>query len=206
MSRLRDKRDRHDRFYKRAKKEQYASRAIYKLQSIDQRFELLRSGARVLDLGCWPGSWLQYCAERVGPSGRVVGLDRNALDIALPNHITVHRGDVLETAPELLLGDLPSFNVIISDMAPDTTGIRFTDVARSLALVERALGIADATTADDGHFVAKIFMGHGFDELLNQVKSRYGRVKMVKPPSSRKESPEQYIVAIGRKPPAQQEP
>jgi len=200
MSRLRDKQKRHDTFYKRAKKERYASRAIYKLEEIDKRFGLFKTGGRALDLGCWPGSWSQYCADRVGPSGKVVGIDRNAVEIALPPHVRTLRGDVFEVEPATLLGDLEAFDAVISDMAPDTTGIRFTDVARSVALVERALALADIVGAANGAFLAKIFVGHGFDELLTQVKSRYRKVKMVKPNSTRSGSMEQYIVGRERKP------
>lgn len=199
MSRLRDKRSRHDRFYKRAKKEQYASRAVYKLEEIDQRFGLLAPGGRVLDLGCWPGSWSQYCAERVGPKGAVVGIDRNDVEIALPAQVRTLRGNVFEVEPAVLLGDLEAFDAVISDMAPDTTGIRFTDVARSVALVERALDLADEVGAPDSVLVAKIFVGHGFDELLAQVKTRYRRVKMVKPSGTRAGSMEQYVVGRDRR-------
>jgi 23S rRNA (uridine2552-2'-O)-methyltransferase len=185
MSRLRDKRKRHDRFYKRAKKERYASRAVYKLTEIDKRFGLLRTGGRVLDLGCWPGSWTQYCAERVGPGGAVVGIDRNAVEIALPAHVRTLRGNVFDVEPATLLGDLEAFDAVLSDMAPDTTGIRFTDVTRSIALVERALALADAVGALDSVFLAKVFVGPGFDELLDAVKARYRKVKMVKPSSTR---------------------
>lgn len=200
MSRLRDKRKRHDRFYKRAKKERYASRAVYKLEEIDKRFGLIQTGARVLDLGCWPGSWTQYCAERVGPSGAVVGIDRSAVEIALPAYVRTLRGNVFEVEPGTLLGDLEAFDAVISDMAPDTTGIRFTDVARSIALVERALALADALGAADSVFLAKVFVGHGFDELLVQVKSRYSKVKMVKPSSTRSGSMEQYMVGQEKRP------
>jgi len=200
MSRLRDKRKRHDQFYKRAKKERYASRAVYKLAEIDKRFGLIQTGGRVVDLGCWPGSWTQYCAERVGPGGAVVGIDRNAVEIALPAHVRILRGDVFEVDPATVLGDLEAFDAVISDMAPDTTGIRFTDVARSVALVDRALALADAAGAPDSAFLAKVFVGHGFDELLTQVRSRYRRVKMIKPDSTRSGSMEQYIVGRERKP------
>ncbi len=200
MSRFRDRRHRHDRFYKQAKQDRFASRAVYKLETLDQRFSLLRPGDRVLDLGCWPGGWLQYCAERVGPQGHVVGIDRNELRIALPAQVTVHQGNVFDTDPATLLGDLERFDVVISDMAPDTSGIKHADVARSIGLVERALEIARATVPPGGHFVAKIFVGAGFDELLTQVKQTFRRVKMAKPESSRKESVEQYIVARERKP------
>lgn len=203
MSRFRDPRHRHDRFFKRARKEQFASRAVYKLQSIDERFKLLGQGMRVLDLGCWPGGWLQYVAQRVGPSGLVVGLDRSELTLALPAHVTVLTGDVFESTPDTLLQGLTAFDVILSDMAPNTTGIRFTDVARSVALVERALEVARETLVPGGSFVAKVFVGSGFDDLLRAVKATFHRVHMAKPESSRKESPEQYIVGTDRRTPAE---
>ena len=199
MSRFRDRRHRHDRFFKKAKKEKFASRAIYKLQTIDERFQILKPGLRVLDLGCWPGGWLQYCADKVGPEGRVVGIDRAVLGIALPGHVTAHQGDVLEVESRTLLADLEAFDVVISDMAPDTSGIRHADVARSITLVERALEMADETQQPGAAFVAKIFVGSGFDDVLQRVKQTYRRVKMNKPEASRKESMEQYIVARERK-------
>ncbi len=200
MSRLRDKRTRHDRYYKRAKKEQYASRAVYKLAEIDKRFGLLRPGGRVLDLGCWPGSWSQYCAERVGPGGAVVGIDRNPVEVALPSQVRTLRGNVFEVDPTTLLGDLEAFDAVISDMAPDTTGIRFTDVTRSVDLVERALALADELGSPDCVFLAKIFVGHGFDELLGHMKARFRKVKTVKPDSTRSGSMEQYLVGREKRP------
>lgn len=199
MSSLRDPRRRHDRFYTRAKREQFASRAVYKLKALDEQHRLLAPGMRVLDLGCWPGGWLQYAAERVGPRGRVVGIDLTALTLAMPTQVTLLQGDVYAITREELLGDLSAFDVVLSDMAPHTTGIRFTDVARSVALVERALAVAEETLAPGGSFLAKVFVGSGFDALLGQVKAAFHRVRMAKPESSRKESPEQYIVARERR-------
>jgi 23S rRNA (uridine2552-2'-O)-methyltransferase len=199
MSKLGRREGRHDHYFHKARQEHFASRAVFKLKAIDERFHLLRTGMRVLDLGCWPGSWLQHAADRVGPSGRVVGIDRAALEIALPNHVTSHVGNVYDVAPRTLLGDLAAFDVVLSDMAPDTTGIKFTDAVRSVALVERALEIACAVLVPGGALVAKIFVGEGFDPLLNAMKLAFRHVKMVKPDSSRKESPEQYIVAQDRK-------
>ncbi|MDY0003483.1 MAG: RlmE family RNA methyltransferase [Polyangia bacterium] len=199
MSNLRDRRRRHDRFYVRARSEQFASRAIYKLEALDERHGLIAKGARVLDLGCWPGGWLQYAAERVGPGGRVVGLDLTPMSIALPGNVTSLVGNAFEVSAEALLGDLEAFDVVLSDMAPHTSGIRFADVARSVELVERALVLARQTLAPGGHFLAKVFVGSGFDALLAAVKADFRRVRMAKPESSRKESPEQYIVAKERR-------
>lgn len=202
MSKLERREGRHDHYFHQARKEHFASRAVFKLKAIDERFKLLRPGMRVLDLGCRPGSWLQHAAERVGPSGRVVGIDRSPVDLALPRHVTTLVRDVYEITPAGLLGDLAAYDVVLSDMAPDTTGIKFTDAARSVALVERALEIAGAVLVPGGAMVAKVFVGEGFDPLLAAVKAAFRRVKMIKPDSSRKESPEQYIVAQDRKPPA----
>jgi 23S rRNA (uridine2552-2'-O)-methyltransferase len=201
MSRFRDRRHRHDRYYKKARKEQFASRAVYKLEALDQRFQLLRPGQRVLDLGCSPGGWLQYCAQQVGPRGHVVGIDRLPLRIALPPHVRVVQGDVTEGDTRVLLGDLEHFDVVLSDMAPDTSGIKFADAVKSVALVRRALDLALQTLVPGGHLVAKVFVGAEFDELLAEVKRSFRRVKMSKPESSRKESVEQYIVARERREP-----
>src|SRR5512137_2854486 len=132
MSKLHDRRQRHDAFYRRAKQESFAARSVYKLQEIDQRFRVLRGGQRVLDLGCRPGSWLQHAAERVGEKGFVVGLDRQELEIAVPGNATVLVGDVLTIAPQALRDAVPEerrgcFQVVLSDMAPDTSGVAFTD-------------------------------------------------------------------------------
>ncbi len=202
MSRFRDRRHRHDRYYKKARKEQFASRAVYKLEALDQRFQLLRPDQRVLDLGCSPGGWLQYCAQRVGPRGHVVGIDRLPLRIALPPHVRVVQADITEGNAQVLLGDLERFDVVLSDMAPDTSGIKFADAVKSVALVRRALHLAQQTLVPGGHLVAKVFVGAEFDELLAEIKQSFRRVKMSKPESSRKESVEQYIVARERREPA----
>jgi 23S rRNA (uridine2552-2'-O)-methyltransferase len=199
-SRLRTKKRRHDAFYQRAKDERYPARSIYKLKEIDERFKLLRSGQRVLDLGCRPGSWLLYASERVGPKGLVVGIDREPLDIALPSHARVVVGDLRETSPEELAGEAGLFDVVMSDMAPDTSGVAFTDHVRCLELFDLALELSCTLGRPGGAFVGKLFMGEGFDEMVRKVKAAYKRSKTVKPEAVRKESKELYIVALERKP------
>lgn len=198
MSTLRDRRHRHDRFFQRAKAEEFAARSVYKLEEIQRRHHLLRAGARVLDLGCRPGSWLEYCARLVGPGGALVGLDRTPLDREIPG-ARILVGDVLEMAPEALRGDLAAFDVVLSDMAPDTSGIRSLDQARSEALFERALDLALALLVPGGHFVGKLFQGADFQRLLGRVRAGFDRVAVVKPAASRKESIEQYVVGLGRR-------
>jgi 23S rRNA (uridine2552-2'-O)-methyltransferase len=193
---LGDKEVRKDRFHQQAKKQGFRARSVFKLEEIDQKFDLFRPGGRVLDLGCAPGSWLQYAAGRVGPGGRMVGIDRTLIELALPN-VRLMVGDVHSVTPEELLGDLGHFDVVLSDMAPDTTGIRHVDQTRSEGLFERALDIAIATLDHGGHFVGKLFQGPDFQKLMTRCRAEFAQVKPVKPASSRTTSIEQYIVARG---------
>ncbi|HEY3354588.1 MAG TPA: RlmE family RNA methyltransferase [Polyangia bacterium] len=197
MSTLRDRSHRHDQYYARAKREDYAARSVYKLLEINERFHLLRPGMRVLDLGCRPGSWLKYAAEIAGPRGAVVGLDRTPLDKPVPGARVVV-GDVHQVTAAELLGDLAAFDVVLSDMAPDTCGIRNVDQARSEALFERALDLALEVLPPGGHFVGKLFQGPDQQRLLGRCRAEFGKAQLVKPKSSRKESIEQFVVAIGR--------
>jgi 23S rRNA (uridine2552-2'-O)-methyltransferase len=196
MSGMADREHRHDRFYQAAKKEGFLARSVFKLEEIDQKVRLFKPGARVLDLGCAPGSWLQYANKRVGGSGALVGIDRVRVDV--PGARTLV-GDVYQVPIADLLGELEHFDVVLSDMAPDTTGIKSADQAKSEALFERALEIALETLAPGGHFVGKLFMGGGFQELLKRCRSAFEHVKNVKPESSRSHSIEQYVVGLGRR-------
>ncbi len=190
---LRNLKGRHDVYYQRAKKEQFAARSVYKLQEIDQRFGLFRPGQRVLDLGCRPGSWLQYAAQRT--HGTLVGLDRQPLQVVIPG-ARLLVGDVFEIDAATLRGELSGFDVVLSDMAPDTTGVRHLDQARSEALFERALDLAEALLGPGGHFVGKLFQGPDWNRLLGRLRARFGETRTVKPESSRKDSIEQYVVGL----------
>jgi 23S rRNA (uridine2552-2'-O)-methyltransferase len=196
MSKLDDRRARRDVFHQRAQKAGFRARAVFKLEELDQQFEILHPGDRVLDLGCAPGSWLQYARTRVGPDAPMVGLDRAPIAGGIPNARIVV-GDVHPIAPAELLGDLKAFDVVMSDMAPDTSGIRSADQARSEALFERALELAVALLAPGGNFVGKLFQGPDFKKLIEACRARFGAVKTAKPASSRSYSIEQYVVARG---------
>jgi 23S rRNA (uridine2552-2'-O)-methyltransferase len=198
LSKLKDRSHRHDVFHKRAKKEGFAARSVFKLEEIDQKHHLLKPGGRVLDLGCRPGSWLQYAAKKVGPSGALVGIDRTPLEVVIPD-ARILVGDVYETTPEQFRGELEAFDAVLSDMAPDTSGVRSMDQARSEALFERALEIAEQTLARGGNFVGKLFQGPDWQKLLQRCRAGFAKVHTMKPDSSRKESIEQYVVALGRK-------
>jgi 23S rRNA (uridine2552-2'-O)-methyltransferase len=196
MPKMDDKKVRRDRFHQRAQRAGFRSRAVFKLEEIDHAHEVLRAGGRVLDLGCAPGSWLQYAASRVGPRGRLVGIDRTELRAGIPG-ARLLVGDVFTVTADELRGDLEAFDVVLSDMAPDTTGIRHVDQARSEALFERALEIAIETLAPGGAFVAKLFQGPDFQRLVTACRAQFEHVKMVKPDASRQFSIEQYVVGRG---------
>jgi 23S rRNA (uridine2552-2'-O)-methyltransferase len=198
LSKLRDRSHRHDVFHRRAKQQGFAARSVFKLEEIDKKYRLLRRGARVLDLGCRPGSWLQYAAGVVGSDGALVGIDRTPLDQPVPGARIVV-GDVFAVAIEELKGPLDAFDVVLSDMAPDTSGVRSVDQARSEALFERALEIAELTLSKSGHFVGKLFQGPDWQRLIGRAREGFAEVRTVKPAGSRKESIEQYVVAMNRR-------
>jgi 23S rRNA (uridine2552-2'-O)-methyltransferase len=197
MSKLDDKRGRRDHFHQRAQKAGFRARAVFKLEEIDRAQSLFAPGNRVCDLGCAPGSWLQYASSRIGPKGRMVGIDRVEIPGVANARLMV--GDVFTVTPAELIGDLGAFDVVMSDMAPDTTGIRHVDQSRSEALFERALELATLTLAPGGNFVGKLFQGPDFKRLIDECRRRFTAVKVEKPASSRQISIEQYVVAKGFK-------
>jgi 23S rRNA (uridine2552-2'-O)-methyltransferase len=195
-NKLDDRSTRRDRFHQKAKREGFAARAVYKLEEIDQKHAIFDTGHRVLDLGCAPGSWLQYARQRIGDTVRLVGLDRTPLDRPVPGARLI-TGDVMAIDVRDLLGDLPAFDVVLSDMAPDTTGVRHVDQSRSEALFERALEIATLVLAPGGNFVGKLFQGPDFKKLTEAVRARFAVQKTAKPASSRQISIEQYVIGKG---------
>lgn len=196
--RLDDRGTRHDRFHQKAKREGFLARAVYKLEEIDQKHKIFDGGHRVLDLGCAPGSWLQYAEQKIGDRAVLVGLDREAVPDG-PPRARVVVGDVHTIEIKELLGDLPAFDIVLSDMAPDTSGIRSMDQARSEALFERALEIATQVLTPGGHFVGKLFQGSEFKKLNEAVRARFASAKSMKPASSRQISIEQYVIGKGFK-------
>lgn len=201
---LRDRAGRHDHFFQRARRDRFVARSVYKLVELDERFGLFpphRTSLRVLDLGCRPGSWLQYVSQRTRGTATLVGLDREPIDIELPNTRIV-LGDVFTVTPEELRGDLRGFDLVLSDMGPDTTGIRHVDQARSEGLFERALELAEILTVPGGHFVGKLFQGPEMPQLLRRCRAGFAEAKTAKPEGSRKDSIEQYVVALRRTLPA----
>ncbi|MFP5211884.1 MAG: SAM-dependent methyltransferase [Acidobacteriota bacterium] len=191
-----------DHYFLKAKKENYLARAIYKLEEIQKKHKILRSGDRVLDLGAAPGSWIQLTSGVVGPGGLVVGVDLKAIEHPFPKHVVTMQRDIYEESfIEDLLRDYGAFDVVLSDMAPSTSGFKVADCARSELLYERAFELARRLLKPQGHFLAKIFQGSDFHKLLQETKKYFGQVKVVKPDASKKQSKEIYILAMRFKKP-----
>ncbi len=180
-----------------ARRRGYRSRAAFKLAELDDRFGLLKPGDRVIDLGAAPGGWTQIAVARVGARGRVVAVDIAEME-AVPG-AEVLRGDVFDPGlPERLLEALGGpAAVVLSDMAPPATGHAATDHLRILGLAEAAFEVAVEVLRPGGIFVAKVWQGGADSSLLDRVKKAFSRVRHAKPPASRKESAELYVIAQG---------
>ncbi|MCO5110089.1 MAG: RlmE family RNA methyltransferase [Burkholderiaceae bacterium] len=197
-----------DTYVKLAQKEGFRARAAYKLKEIDEQFGLVRSGATVVDLGCAPGAWSQYVRRRLSPEGAAAGALNGAiigLDI-LPMEpiegVTYLQGDFREAEVLAQLEDALQgrpVDVVVSDMAPNLSGIASTDAARITHLVELAVDFASAHLRPEGALVVKLFHGGGYSELVQLFRETFDVVKPVKPKASRDKSSETFLVGIGLK-------
>jgi 23S rRNA (uridine2552-2'-O)-methyltransferase len=193
------KRQQSDPYVKRARDEGYRARAAFKLMELDEKDRLLRPGMRVVDLGAAPGSWSQVARERIGKAGSVIALDILPMDPI--EGVIFIEGDFREDEP---LAELEAalegerVDLVLSDMAPNISGIGPADQARSMHLAELALAFANDWLDISGALVVKVFQGEGFDALLAQMRQSFRTVKIRKPRASRPESREVYLVARGR--------
>ena len=185
-----------DTYYKSAKKEGYRSRAAYKLIQIQKKFKILRPGISVLDLCCAPGSWLQVIRRFVGPSGFIVGVDIEKMpklkDITFIQ-ADIFSDDIIEKVVNI--SGKKNFDAVLSDCSPKLSGIKDLDNFRQISLAERSLEIAQALLNTHGVFVSKLFQGAEFKKYTQRVKEIFQKVFFYKPPASRQQSPEIYIVA-----------
>lgn len=189
-----------DEYVRRAQREGLRSRATYKLKEINERDHLLKCGDNVIDLGAAPGGWSQYAARVIGPAGKVIALDRLPMnDLPGVKFIQGDFGDdlVLESLHNQLAGD--KINIVLSDMAPNASGIRSTDQARAMYLAELALEVVNNVLAPEGLFLIKLFQGDGFDEFRKQTQQIFKKVVFRKPKASRSRSREVYLLARGFK-------
>jgi 23S rRNA (uridine2552-2'-O)-methyltransferase len=185
-----------DPFVRRAQAEGWRSRAAFKLIEIDARERLLRRGAIVVDLGAAPGGWSQVAAQRVAPTGRVIAVDRLPM-APLPGVEVIQadlgEGGAVETIRAVLGHERA--DLVLSDMAPNISGVWSVDQPRSVRLAEIVLDAAGQLLRPGGALVLKVFQGEGFDELVKSLRARFGQVRTRKPSASRTESREMYLVA-----------
>jgi 23S rRNA (uridine2552-2'-O)-methyltransferase len=191
-----------DHYTHKAKKENYSARSVYKLKEIQKKYQLIRPGHSVLDLGCAPGSWIQFVSEILKNSGYITGVDKKniAIHIKTPHTIVVDdifqviKSDTIEASP---------FNVILSDMAPNTTGRKDVDAIRSLRLCEVAFQMAQKHLLTGGHFLCKIFQGSDTQAFIDEIKNSFDSHQLYRPKTTRKASKEIYIIGLGMQPNSQ---
>ena len=195
--------ERKDAFYHKAKREGYRSRSAYKLLELNREFHVLKPGNRVIDLGSWPGGWVQVAAELVGNAGKVIGLDLVALDPLPQANVILLQGDATEPTQQeklrALLGG-PA-DVVLSDMAPKLSGIKEVDEARAMDLCRAALACAAVLLRPGGMFLLKVFMGPEHKKFLAELRAAFTTVKTTRPAATRKGSAETYVFAAGLKQP-----
>jgi 23S rRNA (uridine2552-2'-O)-methyltransferase len=185
-----------DAYTIKAQKEGFLARSAYKLLEIQKKHKILKSGQRILDLGCAPGSWTQATSEIIGPKGSIIGIDLTEVNLKLPN-FTFFQNNILDMDFAIL--GTQGFHCVLSDMAPNTTGNKLSDQSRSLELATMAYQVAQDVLLPGGHFVAKIFMGPDQNELIREVQKKFVKVKNIRPESTRKTSTEFFLVAMSFK-------
>ena len=188
-----------DHYTRRAKKEQWLARSVYKLQEIDSKFRLIHKNNRLLDLGCYPGSWTQYGIRKVGPGGHVTGIDLSQPEqLSFPNFRFI-QADVFSPEIDALVWETGKMDVVMSDLAPKTTGVKITDVSRSIALAGRAEEIALIFLKKKGHFLCKVFEGEDLNSFKSKVSENFQQVRLYRSRATRKRSKEVYLVGLGFK-------
>ena len=192
-----------DHYFHKAKREGFAARSVYKLEEIDRRHRLIRQGMRVLELGCAPGSWLQYTLSKIGLSGHVTGVDLYPVVTGLGGEqaarVRILQADVFEVEPESLLAGGEPFDLVLSDMAPGTTGIKSADAIRSAALSEHALNLALALLRPGGSVLVKVFESGALPALRKAFQANFTQVTLEKPGATRSESVEVFLLGKNRK-------
>ncbi len=190
-----------EHYYRSAKKENYRSRASYKLQQINNKYKIIKAGDVVLDLGAAPGGWTQVALQQVGKEGKVIAVDLKRIKPFKESNFYFIQGDftqkeIQDTIIQKIDGKV---EVIICDASPSLYGIKDIDQQRTMNLGENVLKIANYLLKDKGNLLMKSFQGSGYEDLLKKIKKRFKVVKTTKPPSSRKSSSEMYLIALGFK-------
>jgi 23S rRNA (uridine2552-2'-O)-methyltransferase len=191
-----------DHFFHKAKKENFLARSVYKLEEIDERFKILKKNDNVIDLGYHPGSWIQYTAQKIGPAGVVIGADVRDINNKLLNlkNVKLFQKDVLtiETMEELGVSD--KFDVVLSDMAPNTTGVQSVDQARSLNLVEMVFFLLPKFLKPGGNAVVEVFESNDAQVFMKDQKKNFSEFHYLRPKSTRSVSKEYFVIGKNFRP------
>lgn len=198
MPRKKNPYKRADRFTKEAKAQGFKARSVFKLEEADRRFRFLKQGMRVVDLGCYPGSWSQYVLRRIGGRGVLVGVDLKAPELVGGTWIARSVMDV--SADEILEGLGGPADVLLSDMAQPTVGVAFTDHVRQIGLARRALELAEAVVAPGGSFLVKVFDGEEVPAFQDEVRAVFAKTRRIRPEAVRQNSREFFLLATERRP------
>lgn len=191
-----------DYYFQKAKKENFLARSIYKLEEVDQKYKIIKKNDFVIDLGYHPGSWIQYTSNKIGEQGLVIGCDIRDINKALLpiKNVRVFQKDVLEIANLEELGVSEQFDVVLSDMAPNTTGIKTVDQDRSLILVEMVFSLLPKFLKPNGNMVVKVFDSHQAQVFLKDQKKMFNEFHFLKPKSTRSVSKEFFVIGKGFRP------
>ncbi len=193
--------ERKDHFYKKAKEVGFKSRAAFKLVEIEKKFRLFKEGMTVVDLGCAPGSWVQVISRAVGSDGKVIGIDTDPIESVSEKNVSFIQGDIREErTKQMLLYELGrKVDLVVSDLAPHLSGIKFQDHYNSYELAEQAFKLCRLVLKENGDFVVKIFPGEELELFKNNLKGSFDHLKTFIPEATRKSSSEVYLIARGYK-------
>lgn len=186
-----------DYYTRLAREEGYPARSVYKLKEIDEKYKIFKQGDRILDLGCAPGSWVKYIHQVIGEKGRIIGIDELEIKFQQPDNVILIKENILKLKIENFKEFLKKFDVVVSDLAPKTSGIKTADVVNSFLLAEKAFLIAKDILGPNGKFICKIFEGELSNELFKEIEKYFNFVKRFRPKAVLKESKEIYIIALG---------
>lgn len=188
-----------DHYFKKAKKENFLARSVYKLEEIDDKYKVLHKKNNVVDLGYHPGSWVQYTSRVVGPEGSVIGIDIKPVNKKLLSlgNVTLFEKSIFDVTHPSDLGRDSFFDVVLSDMAPNTTGVRSVDQDRSLNLIEEVFHVLPVFLKPGGNMVIKVFDSHGAQVFLKDNKKKFQEFSLLKPKSTRSVSKEFFAIGKG---------
>ncbi len=188
-----------DFFYKQAKEEGVVARSFFKIEDLDQKYRLIKPKMRIMDVGAAPGSWIQYLLRKTGDEGFIYALDLNPLTISVPDNVVFDQKNLFDISPEEVHEQHGMFDLIISDVAPRTTGSDFVDQTRSYELVEHVRNIAIKVLKKNCHMICKMYQSGDTKKFTEDMKKVFTSVEIQKPESSRKQSREIFIIGLGKK-------